>query len=138
MRKPGRLADVLAHLDRRAVWQDVSQPRGWSLVAEGAVHRAAMVNDHGTRGYGAHGGRLRVEPIETFDGIGFLCAAMQSMRQHAEQVRAGYVGHRAIVERTLCNRDPNAQFVVVKAGLAKRFVLMPRRGMAGMTGFENR
>src|SRR5258708_34887464 len=98
--------------------------------------RAAVMNDHGPRGNRPDGRRRRIESIVTLDGVGFLAAAMQAMRQYAQQMRSRYISHRAIVERAFRHRDPDAQFIVVEAGFAECFVLMPRRGMATIAGLE--
>src|ERR1700733_8796784 len=102
------------------------------------MHRAAVMNDHGARGNWPHGRSLRIESFVTFDGVGLLAAAMQAMRQHAQQMRSRYVGHGAIVERAFRDCDPNAQLVVVEAWFTERLILMPRRRVAPVTGLEYR
>src|SRR5258708_11483707 len=98
--------------------------------------RAAVMNDHGPRGNRPDGRRRRIESLITLDRVGFLAAAMQAMRQYAQQMRSRYISHRAVVERAFRHRDPNAQFVVVEARFAEGFVLVPRRGMASMARSE--
>ncbi len=100
------------------------------------MHRAAVMNNHGARGNRPDGRSRRIKSLIALDRVGFLAGAMQAMRQYAQQMRSRYISHRAVVERAFRHRDPNAQFIVVEARFAECFVLMPRRGMASMAGFE--
>ena len=102
------------------------------------MHRAPMVNNHRAGRNRPHSRSLRIKSLVALDGIGLLGAAVQAVRQHAQQVRSGYVGHGPVIERAFRDRDPNAQFVIVEARFTKRLVLMPRRGMAAMAGLEYR
>src|SRR5882762_3834897 len=136
--EPGRLANLLADSDRRAVLQYVREPRRIRLVARRAVHRAAMMKDHGACGNRAYRRSLRIEARIAFDGVGFLGAAIQTVRKHAQQMRTRDVGHGAILDRAIRHRDPNADFIVFETRFAECFILMPRRGPALVHWFEDR
>src|ERR1700722_13921257 len=106
--EPGRLANLLADSDRRAVLQNVRKPRRVRLVARRPVHPAAMMNDHGSCGNRAYRRSLRIEARVALDGVGFLGAAIQTVRKDAQQMRAGDVGHGTILESAIRHRYPNA------------------------------
>src|SRR5882757_229611 len=136
--EPGRFANLLTDSDRRAVLKNVREPRRVRLVARRAMHRAPMMNDHGACGNRAYRRSLRIEARIAFDGVGFLGAAIQSVRKHAQQMRTWDVGHGAILDRAFRHRDPNADFIVFETWFAECLILMPRRGPALVDRFEDR
>ena len=97
-----------------------------------------MMNEHGAGRNGAYGCGTRIESRVAFDGVRFLRPAVQSMREHSQQMRSRDVRHRAVLDGALRQRDPDADFIVLKAGFAKRLVLMPGRGAALVNWFEDR
>ena len=102
------------------------------------MNSAAMVNDHGARRNRSCGRGLRIETRVALEGIGFPCAAVQTVRKHPQQMRPWNVRHGAVLDRTIRHGDPNADFIVLETRFAERFILVPRRGAALVDWFENR
>src|SRR6202789_2007810 len=99
---------------------------------------AALVNDHGAGRNRAYCRHLRIETRVTLDRVRLLGTAIQTVRKHSEQMGARNVRHGAILGRAVRQRDPDADFIVLKTRLAERFILMPRGGAAVMHRLENR
>src|ERR1700723_4011853 len=99
---------------------------------------AAMVNDHGAGRNRAYCRHLRTETCVALDRVRLLGTAIQTVRKHSEQMGARNVRHGAILDRAVRERDPDADFIVLKTRLAERFILMPRGGAAVMNRLENR
>ena len=138
MVEPWGFTNLLADSDGRAVLENIRKPRSVRLVARRSVNRATMMNDHGARGNRAYGRSLRIEARVALDGIGFLCAAIQAVRKHPQQMRTRNVRHGAVLDRTIRHGDPNADFVVLETRLAECFILVPGRGATLVDWFENR
>src|ERR1700728_3356536 len=99
---------------------------------------AALMNDHGAGRNRAYGRHLRIETRVTLDRVRLLGTAIQTVRKQSEQMRARNIRHGAILDRAVRQRDPDADFIVLKTRLAERFILMPRGGAAVMNRLENR
>src|ERR1700722_8923094 len=102
------------------------------------MNGAAMVNDHGARRNRADRRRLRIKPGVALDGVRLLGTTIQPVRKHSQQMRARNVPHGAVLDRAVRQRNPDADFLVLKTGLAERLILMPRGGAALVYGLENR
>ncbi len=136
--EPGCFANLLADLDRRAVLQNVRKPRRIGLVARRTMHRAPVMDDHGARRNWPHRRRFRIETGITLDRIGFLGTSVQAMGKQAQLMRTRNVCHGTIFYGAIGHCDPNADFIIFKARLAKRFILVPRSRTAFMNWLENR
>ena len=102
------------------------------------MNGAAMVNDHGACRNRADRRRLRIKPGVALDGVRLLGTTIQSVRKHSQQMRAWNVRHGAVLDRAVRQGNPDADFLVLKTGLAERLILMPRGGAALVYGLENR
>src|ERR1700679_2576477 len=97
---------------------------------------AAVVNDHGAGRNRAYCRHLRIETCVTLDRVRLLGTAIQTVRQQSEQMGARNIRHGAILDRAVRQRDPDADFIVLKTRLAESVVLMPRGGGAVMNRRE--